>query len=149
MGARGEKKKARWLDTLRSSNNIDGTAKGLERDRKQAGAKGAHAEKIREIMNWLNAALAMTESQDNIEISRSMATDIVAILNGLPAGKFRRPKLWTPQIELFAILDMLDGTPVDQVARAIHELTGQAEDTADRRLNELKNMAWFKSWKRG
>ena len=77
-----------------------------------------------------------------------MAAEIVAILSSLPEGKAGRPKLWTYETEIRAIFGMLDGTPVNVVAREIAEETGQPERSARRRLRALKNSRRFKIWTR-
>ena len=100
------------------------------------------------MLDWLGAQLLMTEPQDKIEISHAMAAEIVAILSSLPAGRAGVPKLWTPETQLRAIFRMLDGTPINAVAREIAEETGQPKRSAERRLRALKNSRRFKIWTR-
>ena len=111
--------------------------------------KGADAEKLRQVLECLGAQLLMTEQPDNIEISRAMATEIVAILSSLPAGKAGLPKQWTFETQLRAVLRMIDGTSVNQLAREIAQETGQPKTSAERRLRALKKSPRFTNWERG
>ena len=106
-------------------------------------------EKLRQLLEFLGALVHTTEPQDTIEISHSMATEIIAILSSLPRGKAGRPKLWTYETEIVAVLRMLDGAPVNALAREIAEETGQPKRSAERRLRALKNSRRFKIWTRG
>ena len=92
--------------------------------------------------------MLFTEPPDKIEISHSAAAEIVAILSSLPAGKAGRPKLWTLDTEIRAIFSMLDGTPVNALAREIAKETRQPKLSAHRRLRELKKSSHFKNWRR-
>ena len=91
----------------------------------------------------------MTEPQDKIEISHSMAAEIVAILSSLPAGKAGLPKLWTYETQLRAIFACSTARRSTTVAREIAEETGQPKGSAERRLRALKNSTRFKNWTRG
>jgi hypothetical protein len=106
----------------------------------------ADEESLRQLLEWLGALMRTTEAQDKIEISHAAAAEIVAILSSLPAGKAGRPKLWTFEIEISAIFKMLDGTPINVLAREIAKETGQLEPSARRRLRALKNSRRFKNW---
>jgi hypothetical protein len=111
--------------------------------------KGADAENLRQVLEWLGAQLLMIEPHDKIEISHVMAKEIVAILSSLPPGKAGRPKQWTHETEIRAVLRMVDGTPVKQLAREIAKETGQPKTSAERRLRALKKSPRFTNWKRG
>jgi hypothetical protein len=106
-------------------------------------------ETVREILEWLGAKLLTTESNVDIEISHAMAAEIVAILSSLPAGKAGRPKQWTAATEIRAVLSLLDGTPVNVLAREIAAETGQLERSAERRLRAMKQSRRYTNWRRG
>jgi hypothetical protein len=110
--------------------------------------KNVDKEKLRQLLEWLGALVQTTDLQDKIEISHSFAAEIVAILSSLPEGRAGRPKLWTYETEIRAILRMLDGAKVKALAREIAEETGQLETSAERRLWALKDSRRFKIWQR-
>jgi hypothetical protein len=111
--------------------------------------KVVDAEKLRQLLEFLGALVQTTDPRDNIEISHSMAAEIVAILSSLPEGKAGRPKQWTYKTEITAVLDMLGGKPVKKLAREIAEETGQPKTSAERRLRALKKSPRFTNWKGG
>ena len=120
---------------------------GADQDRRPGGATGMKSdeENVRQLLELLGALLLMTDGSDKIEIPHAMAAEIVAILSALPEGKAGRPKQWTDETEIRAIFRMLDGAPVNAVAREIAEETGQPESSAGRRLRALKNSRRFKN----
>ena len=106
----------------------------------------ADDEKLREHLDWLGVTLLMTEPDDQITIPYWVVGEIVAALSSTPAGKAGRPKCWTAEIESRAILRLLDGRPVNALAREIAKETGQSESSARRRLRQLKKSSRFKNW---
>ena len=108
--------------------------------------KNVDTEKLRQLLEWLGALVQTTDPQDKIEISHSFAAEIVTILSSLPEGKAGRPKLWTYETEIRAILRMLDDTSINALAREIAKETGQPKRSAERRLRALKNSRRFKIW---
>ena len=108
--------------------------------------KAVDEENLRDLLVWLGAAVLNTEPHDKIEIPHSAAAEIVAILSSLPPGKAGRPKQWSLETEISAIFSLLRGTPVNVLAREIAEETGQPENSARRRVQQLKNSSHFKSW---
>ena len=102
----------------------------------------------RDLLIWLGATLLFTEPDDDkIEIPRSAAAEIVAILSSLPPGKVSRPKLRSLETEMHAIFSLLNGTKVNALAREIAKDTGQPKSSARRRLQQLKNSSQFKAWR--
>lgn len=110
--------------------------------------KAVDGEDLRDLLVWLGATMLFTEQPNKIEIPRSAAAKIVAILSSLPPGKAGRPKLWSLETEIGAIFSLLDGRPVKALAREIAKDTGQPERSALRRLQQLKNSSHFKAWRR-
>jgi hypothetical protein len=99
-------------------------------------------EKLHQLQERLSMLVLTTDPGDDIVISHSMA---VTMLSSLPKAG---PKLWTPETKSTAILRMLDGVPINELAREISEKTGQPELSARRRLRSLKNSRQFKEWQR-
>ena len=110
--------------------------------------KAVDKENLRHLLVWLRATMLNTDPQDKIEIPRSAAAEIVAILSSLPPGKAGRPKQWSLETEIHAIFSLLDGKSVKALAREIAKETRQPELSARRRLQELKNSSHFKNWRR-
>jgi hypothetical protein len=106
----------------------------------------ADAEKLRQLLEVLGALVQTTDPKDEITISHAFAADIVAVLSALPEGKKGRPKQWTYETEIRAILRMLDDAHVNALAREIAKETGQRVNSAERRLRALKKSPRFKNW---
>ena len=98
-----------------------------------------------------------------------MVGEIVAILSSTPAGKAGRqkpwtaeivsraifhlpkagrPKPWTAEIEIRAIFRMLNGRPVNELAREIAKETGQPSPAPAAGCGQLKKSSRFKNWRR-
>jgi hypothetical protein len=103
---------------------------------------------LHRLVDWLTLKVQMTEQPDDIAIPHQTAKEIVAALRATPAYKAGRPKCWSEDLEHLAIFRMLDGQPVNELAREIAAKTGQNEASARRRLRQLKASSRFRDWRR-
>jgi hypothetical protein len=84
--------------------------------------------------------LARWESDETVRIPVVLADAIAALLFSLPRlGKTGRKKIWSADIENRALRGLLDGRPVNALAREISQETGQPMTSIRRRLQEMKN----------
>jgi len=72
-----------------------------------------------------------------IRVPAPLADMITAALLSVPQ-KRRRPKLWSRAIEARAFGGLLEGEPINALAREIAAATGQSLPTARRRLQQMK-----------
>jgi hypothetical protein len=108
--------------------NTDNLAEQLE-------CLGAKASNLLRPMEERRARL---QSPERISISPGIADNLVAILRSLPRKQTGPRKLWSAEIEAIALMGLLNNKPINVLAHAIAEQTGQDWKSVRRSLQKLK-----------